>query len=158
MNFRPAKPEETSAVLDLYHSVQGTPFCTWNNDYPGIFEIDRDMNSGDLFVLTENDRIIGAISVDPENELDDLPFWTVRKNAAEIGRVVIHPDLQGKGLASLLVESIQNELRKRGCRAIHLLVAVINLPAYRTYRKLGFSVLGETTQWGIDFYVCEKAL
>ncbi len=159
MLFRAAQPIDAHPIFTLYRSVVGQPCCVWNDQYPGMPEITHDIETGNLFVLEDGDSIMGAISIVPENEMDDLPYWMVRDNACEIARVVIHPEHQGKGYARLLVQEITRILQdERSCAAIHLSVATVNEPAYRTYRKLGFTTVGEKDMYGNHYHLCEKRL
>ena len=158
MFFRKAKTSEAGTILALYQSVIGTPFCTWNEYYPGEEEIADDLAHESLFVLEEEGEIIGAISIVPENEMDDLTCWTIRENAREFARVVIRPDQQQKGLSSRLIDGIFKELQQQGCAAVHIAVAKENTPAQRLYRKAGFSFCGETDMYGHSYFLCEKGL
>ena len=158
MVFRKAQTSEAEAILALYRSVAGKPFCTWNEAYPGQFEITGDLAAGTLYVLEEGKEVIGAVSIVPENELDDLDCWKIRENAREFARVVLRPDRQRKGLSVFLVENIIQELRKLQAAAIHLAVAKENIPARRLYQKTGFDFCGEADLYGHSFFLCEKVL
>lgn len=159
MLFRAAKPKDAHHIFPLYRSVVGQACCVWNDQYPGMPEISHDIETGNLFVLEDGGSIMGAISIVPENEMDDFPCWTVRNNACEIARVVIHPAHQGKGHARLLVREITRILQEdRQCAAIHLSVATVNVPAYRTYMNLGFTMVGEKDMYGNQYHLCEKRL
>ena len=158
MIFRKAKWNEAETILNLYRAVIGTPFCTWDELYPGITEIAEDLSSGTLYVLEENRELIGAISIVPENELDHLECWKVRENTREFARVVLRPEYQHKGLSVILVEGIIRELQKQNVAAIHIAVAKDNLPAQRLYQKMGFDFCGEADLYGHRFFLCEKTL
>ena len=54
MLFRKAETREAEAIRALYQAVIGTPFCTWDESYPGETEIAGDLSAGTLYVL---DRI-----------------------------------------------------------------------------------------------------
>ncbi len=158
MLFRKAEMCEAETVMGLYKAVIGTPFCPWNESYPGEIEIAEDLQAGTLYVLEEDREIIGAISIVPENEYDDFDCWTVKDNTREFARVVIRRDQQHKGLSVHLVEGIIRELQKQGTAAIHIAVAKENLPAQKLYRKMGFDFLGEADMYGHSFYLCEKII
>lgn len=88
MLFRKAETCEAEAIRALYQAVIGTPFCTWDESYPGETEIAGDLSAGTLYVLEEDHQVIGAISIVPENELQFLwgsqhvraQFFPVRKD------------------------------------------------------------------------------
>ena len=109
-------------------------------------------------MLEEDQEIIGAISVAPENEFDNFDCWTVKENVHEFARVVIKRDHQHKGLSVHLVEGIIRELQKQGTAAIHIAVVKENIPAQKLYRKMGFDFCGEADMFGHSFYLCEKVI
>ncbi|MCQ2910993.1 MAG: GNAT family N-acetyltransferase [Clostridia bacterium] len=158
MEFRKAKLDDILKIKNLYDSVKGSEFCTWHEDYPGDFEINEDFNSDNLFVLEDNNDIIGAISIIPENELDDIKDFKVHDDAAEFARVVIRKDYQGKGLSKLLVENIIEEIRNRNKKTIHILVAKVNIPAQKLYKSCGFDFIRDIYKFQTDFILCELVL
>lgn len=153
--FRNAREEETDTVLGLYRSSIGTPFCAWDEDYPGVTEIRNDFGSGNLFVLEREGEIIGAISIAPENELDGIGVWRETERAGEFGRVVIRPSERGKGLAKVLVANVLRVMRERGMTGVHISAAKQNLPAQKTYLGFGFRKVGEAELWNHDYYLLE---
>ena len=144
--------------MALYRAVIGTPFCVWDESYPGEEEIQNDLASGTLYVLERDGEVIGAISIVPENETDDLDCWKVKENAREFARVVVRPDCQHQGLSFYLVDGIIQELKKQHAAAIHIAVAKRNIPAQKLYRKMGFDFCGESEIFGSNYYLCEKIL
>lgn len=156
-SFRPATQEDASQVLSLYEKAKGSPFCVWNESYPSMAEIQHDLETQNLYVMADGSKLIGAISVVPENELDDFDCWTF-KDGKEIARVVVDKAYQGRGLAFEMVARTESILRERGCKAIHLSVVKSNIPACKTYEKAGFCVVGEAQLYGNDYYLMEKSL
>lgn len=73
---------------------------------------------------------------------DDYP--TMR----EIARIAVRREWRGYGLAGQMVERIADRLRNEGCHAIHLSAASANVPALKTYRKIGFCKAGEAYLYG----------
>ncbi len=155
--FDVAGAGDADKVLALYQSVIGREFCTWNEFYPGAEEIRADYESGNLFVLRDGAEIIGAISIVPENELEELEFWSIKDGkAGEIARVAVAPEYQGRGLALLIVRETEKILKHRGCGAVHLLAAKINIPACYTYQKAGYDLMGECDMYEHWFCAYEK--
>jgi len=156
--FRVAQETDLQSVLALYHSVLGNTFCTWNEEYPGSFEIKEDTKTGNLFLLLDGDSIIGAISIVPVNEMDAFIEWNLKNNVAEFARVVISPAWQGKGLAGLLVDHVLEEMKNRAYKAVHISIAKVNTPALKTYLQKGFVLVGEKEMYGNRYYLAEKAI
>ena len=154
-DFRIARPEDAEGVLSLYRDARKGEFCVWNECYPTITEIAQDLETKNVYVMTCGDKIVGAISVVPENELDSFDCWS-HKDGKEIARVVVSAEHQGKGLAFEMVQSVASILRRNGCKAIHLSVAKANIPAYKTYLKAGFTVVGEADMYENSYYLMEK--
>ncbi len=158
MVFRKAKKRDSEVIMNLYRSVVGSPFCTWNESYPSENETTGDLSSGSLYVLEQASELIGSISIVPKNEIDGFTCWKVKENVREFARVVLRPDYQKKGLSVYLVEGVIQELQKQGVDAIHIAVAKDNIPAQKLYRKMGFDFLAEADMYGHSFYLCEKLL
>lgn len=158
MIFRKAVSAEKTEIMNLYRSVIGTEFCVWNDLYPGKEEIETDLETDNLFVLEDEGKIIGAISIADVNEMDEFECWEIQEDAAEFARVVIAPEYQGKGLSRLLIEGIIEEIKTRGNKAIHISVAQKNTPAFRLYQSMGFEVKEETFMYHNSYWLEEKVL
>jgi ribosomal protein S18 acetylase RimI-like enzyme len=152
-----AQQSDAEHILSLYQRAKSGAFCVWNDSYPSITEIEHDLETKNLYVMTDGSKIIGAISVVPENELDGFDCWSC-KDGKEIARVVIDKDHQGHGLSYEMVQSIASILRGNGHTAIHLSVVKSNIPAYKTYIKAGFVTVGEADMYGDSYYLMEKAI
>ena len=57
-----------------------------------------------------------------------------------------------------ILKGVMEELKKRGYKAVHLLVAKDNVKALRSYDKLNFENVGECELWGHMYWCYEKAL
>ena len=156
--FRPAREEDAESVLALYQAVKGRPFTEWNESYPGLSELQLDLSTGNLFVLEHEDGIVGTVSIAPENEMDELDCWSSRKNAGEFARVAVHPSYQGQGLAARLVTEILAVMKGRGVENVHISVIPHNLPAQKTYHRLGFVTVGHCELWGHSFDLMERTI
>lgn len=156
--FRKAMKSDVKTVVDIYRAATGSEFCTWDEIYPGLYDAEEDLSAGTLFVLESAGEIIGAVSIVPENEMDDLKCWKVREKAREFARVVIRPQDQGKGLSGEIIKGVIRELRNMGTAAVHIAAAKVNVPALKLYRKCGFDFRGETEMYGNSYYLCEKIL
>ena len=152
---RKAHEAEIADVVRLYQSAVGRSGCTWNAFYPTLEEARSDYDHGGLYVALLDGRIIGAASVVPENELDDLPCWKAARGGREIARVVVSAEYAGRGFGAAIVGQLLAALKDGGCGAVHLLVAQSNPAAIATYRRLGFAFLGECFLYDNHYYACE---
>jgi GNAT superfamily N-acetyltransferase len=156
--LRLAKKAELPQILKLYRSVIGKTGCTWSISYPNEATLYEDFNTQNLYVLQKGKELVGAISIVPRNELDDLECWKVRENAREIARVVIAPQHQGKGYGKFMVKKLCYQLEERKCKAVHLLASTENYHALNLYREAGFQNIGQCERYDHAYYIYEKEL
>ena len=62
-DFRIAQRNDAERILSLYQGAKGEEFCVWNDSYPTMTEIKHDLDTNNLYVMTDGSKIIGAISV-----------------------------------------------------------------------------------------------
>ena len=156
--LRPAKKEELPEVLKIYRSVIGKPGCNWSISYPNEATLHEDFRTGNLYILWRGKKMIGAGSIVPKNELDDLDVWQHREKAGEIARIVIAPEYQSKGYGKYLVKKLCYKLDSKGHTAVHLLVSTENHHALNLYREAGFHCIGQCERYDHTYYAFEKKL
>lgn len=66
---------------------------------------------------------------------------------AEIHEIVVHPEWQGKGIGTALMQKALNYARERGKKVVELWVGVGNSKAIRFYKKFGFEERGVVGRW-----------
>lgn len=154
-----AEKEELNLVSALYESVKNTKFCVWDSEYPTIKNIKYDFKHKCLYVLKDDNKIVGAISVNHKNEFNKLKdVWLYTKDPCEIARVVVDPNCQNKGLGEFMINEICNILSEKGKFCIHLAVEENNLPAIRIYDKCGFLQGPICYMFEHNYYLYEKKL
>lgn len=160
MKFMKADPEDKVAVLALYRSLVGTELCAWTDEYPGEVDIEGDLSRGGLFCLKDdNEDIVGVISIDQDEAVESLTCWSeVLKPAAELSRLGVRRESQNQGIARKLLQYAMEELKRRGKKGVHFLVAKRNLKAIRSYDRLDFSIVGECELFGEEWWCYEKNL
>lgn len=156
--LRPARKEDLPEILKMYRSVLGKPGCHWTISYPNEATLHEDFSTGHLFVLWRGKHRIGAGSIVPKNELDDLSCWQYRENARELARIVIACQYQGKGYGKHLVRKLCHKLDTSKAKAVHILVSVQNNHAKNLYRECGFTCKGPCHRYDHDYYAYERKL
>ena len=156
--LRKATAADTETVLSLYRDAVGRDGCTWNEYYPSAETVEEDLGFDSLYVYESDGTVIGCVSVVGENELDELDGWEHTENVKEFARITIRRDYAGQGLAAKLLAGLFEKLKGEGCEAVHILVAVGNMAAQKTYTRLGFRLFGEVEMFGHLYHCGELVL
>jgi ribosomal protein S18 acetylase RimI-like enzyme len=154
-----AREEDRAEILALYRAQIGREFCPWTEHYPTDEEITFDLSRDALFVMREEGRIIAAVSLEEDPQVDALPCWTPElQPGGEIARVAVHPDFQNQGIARQMVQFGLDRLKERGYRSFHGIVNRLNEKALRSYAVFGFRKMGECEMYEQSFYCYELKL
>ena len=153
-----ATAADADAAATLYEAVKRGEFCVWSAHYPTLEHATADAAAGCLYLMMYQDTLVGCLSVEPIPEDDDLPWRVCDGTHREVARVAVAPEHQGHGYAKRAMALLLDLLKEQGVTSVHLLAAMSNIPAFRTYQALGFDVLGQCHRYGSDYYICEKLL
>lgn len=158
MEFSKAEASDRDAVIALWKSVIGDEFCFWDDDYPGEREADIDISSGGLYILRDGKEIAATVAVLEHNGYDSVPGVIARPGVREISRIAVSHPYRGHGYGGMIVSCVCKVLRESGAETVRLSVAESNIPARRTYEKLGFLPVAEADLYGGHFFILEKSL
>ena len=150
--IRLAEPENAEEIMRLYCSLVGTKGLTWNENYPLIEDVERDIKEKSLYIAVLDGEIIAAAGAGVDEDVADL---SAIDNACNLYRVGVRRDFQRKGIAGKLLEFIKNDVQNRGFGGMFFLVAKGNEPALGLYEKHGFKRVGEAFMFGFDFWYYE---
>lgn len=154
-----ATEADKAEVLALYKIQLGREFCPWNEYYPGEEEIDYDLSRDSLVVMREDGRIIAAISLDKDEAVEELPYWTeALKPGGELSRLAVLPKYQNRGIAREMLVKGMELLKERGYKSVHFLVNRLNVKALKSYEKIGFNTVGECFIFEQNMLCYEKKL
>lgn len=147
-------------ILRLYKMQLGREFCPWNEHYPAVENIEDDMSRDALFVMKEETgKIIAAISLDLDENVEALPFWSSDlQPGGELSRLAVHPDCQNQGIARQMIGYAMQILKQRGKKSVHFMVNPNNKKAVHSYAHLNFRLAGECTMYEQPFLCYEQAL
>ncbi len=154
-----ATEEDRQQILDLYDEQKGKEFCPWDEDYPSNETIDYDLSRDALFVMKENGKVIAAISLEVDEDVDKLECWNRDLSpGGELARVAVAPSMQNKGIARKMMQHGMDVLKERGYKSVHFLVNRHNVKAIKSYAVFGFHTAGECHMYDQDFLCYEKKL
>ncbi len=116
----------------------------WNEHYPSLEKLEADILKKDLFVLEENNRIIGIIVITPEKDEEYIPIKWLSKTEHNlyIHRLATHPDHWGKGYGQLLMDFAEDYAKKHNYASVRLDTFSQNFRNQRFYEARGYQRLG----------------
>ncbi len=155
-----ATKEDTDEILALYNMQKGREYCPWEDEYPSLETIDFDLKNDGLFVMKNDEGlIIAAISIDKDEKVEALEFWTDSlRPGGELSRLAVHTDYQNRGIAPKMITHCMSVLKERGYKSVHYMVNKLNVKAMRSYAKLDMRVAGEVFMYQQPFICYEKEL
>lgn len=159
-NISLATSEDKEEILALYKSQLGRPFCMWDEHYPTKEDIDYDLSRDALIIKKdENDRIIAAISIDLDENVNNLSCWSSElAPGGELSRLAVSIDYQNRGIAREMLVYGMQELKRRSYKSIHFLVNKDNIKAIKSYEHLDFNKVGDCYLYEQSFWCYEKLL
>jgi GNAT superfamily N-acetyltransferase len=75
---------------------------------------------------------------------------------AEVKRMRVRPDLQGRGYGKLILERLESLAKELGYIGFHLETSDLQVGAQKLYRKNGFQEVGRTVIDGFNCLLFEK--
>jgi len=151
--FTLANQEDAFKILNFYHSLIGTPGCTWDLDYPNEEIVRQDILRKSLYLLKEDNEIISVAFAGVGDELQELKWMS--KNPCDIARFGVLYSKQNQGIGLLMLNKIIATIKERGFDGIRMIVRKDNWSALTLYDKNGFVRCGETSMYNLDFHCYE---
>ena len=148
--FQLANRDEIPEIVRIYHSLVGTPGCTWNLDYPNEETAEDDIHNNWLYTLKQCDKIIAVASVGDFGDWKDLQ-WKPKK-PCELARIGVNPAFQKQGVGTIILQHTIRVAKEQGFDGMRFIVSKTNPAALALYDKNGFERCGETIQFDMDWY------
>ena len=157
--LRFAKENELPLIWEMYEAARSYDGCVWGDNYPDKEILLDDFNKNNLCVFVLKNKIIGAISIEFDDYLDDAGCWKVQSDkSVSFARVVIAKDFLGQGYGTKMVEKLLNVFQENDWDVVRILVSPYNKSAMSIYKKLGFDFICVREFFEKDFWLCEKVL
>ncbi len=147
--IRHAKISEISDILLITKAcaayMESKGIYQWNEHYPSkeAFLIDVDRN--ELYVLLENEKIIGTVVISTHMDKEYIPIkWlTANEKNIYIHRLSVHPDFQRKGYAQQLMDFAEEYARQNDFVSVRLDTFSQNKQNQKFYETRGYQKLGD---------------
>lgn len=135
----------------------------WNEHYPSASAFEQDIEREELVVLKKDGAIIGTIVVSTimDEEYEDVEWLTPSQGNIYVHRLAVHPDMQGKGYATKLMNYALFSAQQAGAPSIRLDTFSQNKRNQQFYESRGYKRLGSIyfpKQSNDPFYCYERIL
>ncbi len=118
----------------------------WDDDVYAIEE--TYLNNQGEFLIGEWDGVFVAMGA----------LRRTSPERAEIKRMRVHPDYQGRGIGQIILDALEARARILGYKTLHLDTSVVQLAAQKLYVKNGYREVGRDIYGGLEVILYEKAL
>ncbi len=149
MNITKPTKKDIPAILDVTkacakHMIANGIF-QWNEHYPSYEAFEKDIELNQLWVLKDDDRIIGSIIISDimDEEYHEIEWLTPNTKNIYIHRLAVHPEYQGKGCAQFLMTYAENYAKENNFLSIRLDTFSVNKRNNIFYKKRGFQQRGD---------------
>ena len=147
--LRRYQPSDMEAVeyLHVYAIQQAGAYLgrgPWDDDVYAIEE--HYLNNHGEFLIGEWDGTFAAMGA----------LRRTSAERAEIKRMRVHPDFQGRGIGQLILTELIS--RALGYKTLHLDTSILQIPAQKLYEKNGFLEVGRDIHQNLEVILYEKQL
>ncbi|QIE59827.1 GNAT family N-acetyltransferase [Rasiella rasia] len=165
--IRRAKPSEIVQLMAITKAcaakMAAENIFQWNDDYPTTAAFSFDVSRNELFVLLEQDTIIGCITISTfkDAEYNTINWLTEDGLNYYIHRLAIAPEFQHQGNAKKLMDFAEAFARDKNATSVRLDTFSENKRNQQFYDARGYVKLGDVyfpRQTAIPFHCYELVL
>lgn len=115
----------------------------WNEQYPSAASFEKDIERNELYVLEENQKIIGTVVISTHADAEYIPVKWLHSNSKSvyIHRLSVDPKYQKKGHAQQLMNFAENYARENNFSSVRLDTFSQNKRNQRFYETRGYQRL-----------------
>ena len=143
-----AQVSEVAEILELTRAcakaMMAQNIFQWNEHYPSQEAFENDIERGELFVLKQENKLIGTVIISTHMDEEYVPIeWlTQNTNNYYIHRLAVHPNYQHKGYARQLMDYAEAFAKAKKAASIRLDTFSQNHRNQRFYEARGYQRLG----------------
>jgi GNAT superfamily N-acetyltransferase len=163
--FRKANGQDASEIWSILEQAiarrKEDGSNQWQDGYPNPEVVQKDIEKGIGFVLTNNDTILGytAILINDEPEYEKIVGkWITNGDFVVYHRVAISENYLGKGLAKKMFSFIEEFALSNKIYSLKADTNFDNIPMLKIFEKTGYKYCGEVYFRGSPRKAFEKVL
>ncbi|KRG11077.1 GNAT family N-acetyltransferase [Lederbergia galactosidilytica] len=150
MDFRKTTEEDIDQIMAIIKQAQqyfkDNHIDQWQNNYPNVQTIKKDMQNGYSYVLVNERNIIAtaAISFDGEKTYNQIygGKWLSDEKYAVIHRLAVDPQHKGLGISSEVLKNVEKMCTDQGVNSIKIDTHAQNSSMQRLLQKNNFTYCG----------------
>lgn len=150
LNFRKAETKDQNEIWkiiqDSIERRRKDGSEQWQNGYPNLQTIEKDIQNNFGYVLTVNETVAVYVAIilndEPAYEKIDGK-WLTNGDFGVIHRVAISENFSGKGLAKKLFDYIEEHIKNQGIPSIKVDTNFDNLAMLKILENKGYIYCGE---------------
>ena len=142
--IRRAKIQEIPEIMEVARACAAhminLGIFQWNDQYPTAKSFANDISRQELYVLLNEDRIIGMVALTTimDEEYKPVEWLTKSRNNLYIHRLGVHPDFQGQGYAQKIMDYAEHFAKENGYNSVRLDTFSKNRRNQRFYEQRGY--------------------
>ena len=142
--IRRAKIQEIPEIMEVARACAAhminKGIYQWNDHYPSAESFANDISRQELYVLSDDDRIIGMVALTSimDEEYKPVEWLTKNNKNLYIHRLAVHPDFQGQGYAQKIMDYAEQFAESNGYDSVRLDTFSKNKRNQQFYQKRGY--------------------
>jgi GNAT superfamily N-acetyltransferase len=164
-NFRKATLSEINPIWDILQQAiirrKNDGSNQWQDGYPNLEVVKKDIEKESGYVLTEGETIIGyiAVLINDEPAYEKIEGeWLTNDDFVLFHRVAIAENYLGKGLAKMMINYIEDFALKNKIKSIKADTNFDNDAMLNIFEKIGYKYCGQVYLRGNPRRAFEKVL
>ena len=167
MNIRQARITDLDIVKKIAEAcaidMANYSIFQWNEKYPSRDVFKNDIETGALYVLEINKKIVGCIMLSDvkDDSYKDVKWLTKNFKNLYVHRLAVNPDYQKKGHGRRLMDFAESFAVENNFTSIRLDTFSLNHRNNKFYKSRGYTQLGNVffpIQSDLPFHCYEKVL
>ena len=164
-NFRKATLSEINPIWDILQQAiirrKNDGSNQWQDGYPNLEVVKKDIEKESGYVLTEGETIIGyiAVLINDEPAYEKIEGeWLTNDDFVLFHRVAIAENYLGKGLAKMMINHIEDFAVENNIKSIKADTNFDNDAMLNIFEKIGYKYCGQVYLRGNPRRAFEKVL
>lgn len=150
MEFRKAVKTDVNCIMKIIEQAQAyfkeREIDQWQDGYPGVDTINRDIAGENSYVLLDDNKIVAAaaVSFDGETTYETIyeGQWLSHHEYAVIHRLAVDNNHKGLGLSTEVIKRVERLCLNKGVHSIKVDTHEENIPMQKLLEKNKFQYCG----------------